>query len=685
MIGFENEILRATSHVTASALRQPWEVGFAGLVLAKEMPYCDGLLSDITIQSSGPLPPWPEAVVAGPATKRARLDSQLLEGPSFLHSVRKLKDAPWTMSNDAARSRALNRWKVILEAAPLVFGATRKLLKDAASSLTATDLQSNLEDLFAKKASGTISKRAGSLLRFLEWFAKSDQTGSAFPVGEQLAYEYVSSLRSGKASASSADSFLSALRFGKYVLEMDIGDDVLTSGRLLGASYTLQLTKRRLKQRDELEVQQIRALEFMTCHAVSVEDQVGAGFFCFEGYGRARFGDAQHVERLIPDFDEDGFGYVEGRCGRNKTGVSAAQRTAFLPIVAVAHGVGPEAWGPAWIKAREEAGLPLEIGKGNPLMPAPGLDGKWCKRPLTSGEARRWMEALIVQGGGTVSTTANIGTHSLKRMCLTWVAKAGVDAQLRRTLGYHVASDEQSMNLYARDAQAGAIRALCEVVHKIRDGLFNPDSTRSGRFSKEAAVVAQAVAEEPAGPLHVEWESASEAEEVISCGLCSVVLTDGNVAGQCGQCNAKGCRLCLKVAAGRCQLCREADDAFGPAMPSATSDNSDAEEVSSDETHSSVDSGSEVSVSDLDAELAVDEMAVKFSGPTRPIRPASNPSTRIFQHKANTTLHFLKDGKDFESVQRLACGRELHAGYREVHDGTANFPWPWCTQCKGRN
>ena len=53
---------------------------------------------------------------------------------------------------------------------------------------------------------------------------------------------------------------------------------------------------------------------------------------------------------------------------------------------------------------------------------------------------------------------------------------------LRRTLGYHVASDEVSTFTYSRDAQAEPLRALGTIMSQIRSGEFRPDETRSGRF-----------------------------------------------------------------------------------------------------------------------------------------------------------------------------------------------------------
>eukprot|EP00971_Amphidinium_carterae_P041110 807502-Amphidinium_carterae.1 len=49
-------------------------------------------------------------------------------------------------------------------------------------------------------------------------------------------------------------------------------------------------------------------------------------------------------------------------------------------------------------------------------------------------------------------------------------------------LGYHRWKHNRSTDLYARDAQAPALRGLVDMIRQIRDGQFAPDETRSGRF-----------------------------------------------------------------------------------------------------------------------------------------------------------------------------------------------------------
>ena len=105
---------------------------------------------------------------------------------------------------------------------------------------------------------------------------------------------------------------------------------------------------------------------------------------------------------------------------------------------------------------------------------------------MTSHDAGRWMLELIGVGLG-YPVAGNRGTHSCKATGLSWPARAGVRKDLRRTLGYHVAVDEVSTFTYSRDSQAEPLRALAEVIRLIRVGQFNPDETRSGRFTNHTS------------------------------------------------------------------------------------------------------------------------------------------------------------------------------------------------------
>ena len=63
------------------------------------------------------------------------------------------------------------------------------------------------------------------------------------------------------------------------------------------------------------------------------------------------------------------------------------------------------------------------------------------------------------------------------------MAKAGVKRSLRKLSGYHADGRDQSMLEYSRDAVAEPMRELLRVLSLVRGGAFNPDVTRSGRWT----------------------------------------------------------------------------------------------------------------------------------------------------------------------------------------------------------
>ncbi len=75
-----------------------------------------------------------------------------------------------------------------------------------------------------------------------------------------------------------------------------------------------------------------------------------------------------------------------------------------------------------------------------------------------------------------------IATHSLKATVLAWSSKAGLSHDDRRLLGYHTSSSDASLLVYLRDAMAGPLRSLCQLIAQVVSGEFNPDATRSGLF-----------------------------------------------------------------------------------------------------------------------------------------------------------------------------------------------------------
>eukprot|EP00971_Amphidinium_carterae_P114712 2272541-Amphidinium_carterae.1 len=75
-------------------------------------------------------------------------------------------------------------------------------------------------------------------------------------------------------------------------------------------------------------------------------------------------------------------------------------------------------------------------------MPAPSPTGGWLKRGMTTQEAQLRLRGLVGRCG---CHDDEIKTHSLKVTLLSWCAKAGMDHDSRRLLGYHMAPGDKSM------------------------------------------------------------------------------------------------------------------------------------------------------------------------------------------------------------------------------------------------
>ena len=99
------------------------------------------------------------------------------------------------------------------------------------------------------------------------------------------------------------------------------------------------------------------------------------------------------------------------------------------------------------------------------------LQGEWLRNLLRSTE--------------TVGDI-RVATRSCKATLLAWCARAGVAHDVRKLLGYHSSSSDQSMLVYSRDAMSHPLRLLIDVIDSVANGSFNPDLTRSELFAKEA-------------------------------------------------------------------------------------------------------------------------------------------------------------------------------------------------------
>ena len=104
--------------------------------------------------------------------------------------------------------------------------------------------------------------------------------------------------------------------------------------------------------------------------------------------------------------------------------------------------------------------------------------------------AGEWLRNLL-KNTETVGDI-RIATHSCKATLLAWSARAGFDHDVRRLLGYHSGSADQSVLVFSRDAISHPLRFLMDLIGKVAGGSFDPNLTRSGMFAREAGALQDA-------------------------------------------------------------------------------------------------------------------------------------------------------------------------------------------------
>ena len=123
-------------------------------------------------------------------------------------------------------------------------------------------------------------------------------------------------------------------------------------------------------------------------------------------------------------------------------------------------------------------------------------------KPLSNSEMSIWLQELLVAGGFSPESFEDVTTHSLRATALSWCAKHGVREGSRRLLAYQAKPKDYMMLEYSRDAMAGPMAALGQVLDDITTGKFQPDSARSGYkkacLGPRSIPVAEATASGPA-------------------------------------------------------------------------------------------------------------------------------------------------------------------------------------------
>ena len=349
------------------------------------------------------------------------------------------------------------------------------------------DLVAALDDCMATKSTSTITKRLGSINRFVNFCLSNGR--QVFPLTGDALIEYLRSLtKDEKAYASTGTSFIEALHFAGGVFGLNLDGLDAVNAQANGIARRMASDGEPLGQAGPLTVSQIKRLEELVAVSESDADRVLFGGMVFMAYSCARVSDVARGVSMIVDLgvaDDpmigtfEPYGYIELSVVGNKGARSIKHKRSILPVVAPLVSLSGHKWWESWLIARDRLGLENEGKLQLPLIPRFDPGGAPVPQAVMATE----LGEMLRLGLGVETKSRNlVRSHSLKTTVLSWLAKFGVPLPFRRTMGHHLDPAAQSAEIYARDAIAPALREAVKVLHHIQRGTFVPDNTRSGRF-----------------------------------------------------------------------------------------------------------------------------------------------------------------------------------------------------------
>ena len=393
------------------------------------------------------------------------------------------------------------KWSRALEKLYSVFSCC-KAACPVGLTLDPADMQGNfrkIRELCGSRSCGTILKRANSLVKYCTWHNRFFYQKEPFPFVPSDISEYIWECHQDGATYSTMRAFTEAVNFGIHVLGMASQShgtpiiDSFTRGVLDKAA----MKRPGRKQARPLTVKEVMHLEqCLQDSSMNLFDRYAAGAFLFAIYGRCRWSDLRSVDSFELDVSMDRgvpCGFISFATYNHKTAAQVARHGLPLALVAPVWGLDSPPWGLSWKTVAEEAEMNFAEHFKGPVLPTPLKNGKWGLRSVTASEASRWLNALLTKNGDTIE---QVSSHSLKCTTLSWLAKAGANAEHRLVLGHH-SSGRGSLEVYSRDLLAAPLRTLEEILRQIRVGSLQPDRTRSGIL--QAATRADCREEPPRG------------------------------------------------------------------------------------------------------------------------------------------------------------------------------------------
>ena len=561
------------------------------------------------------------------AAKRQRVLISVPDSALCFKVVRKTEGLSWGQERrDNLLEKALSRWIYLISKWDEV--CPQLPICQTVMSCTSVEKQKQvLCDWLHSKAPGTLLKRVNALLLFhrsMGWQVE-------IPYKEDVMCNYMSDSRAGGAKPSQLQSLREALIFVRHVLSMEQLEPIVKSG----------VTKGKRKQRRKappLKVPELRKLQrLLGDEHGQIWDRMFAGACLACAYMRARWGDSQQTVRFVVDCDGGGNPvYLEFQADVFKTMNAKFWNDEPAVWVAPALGVADRPWLGLWLGVRRELGI-----EGiKPPLPTPSVDGTASQAGVSTAEISAWLRLVLPREAEPLSA------RSLKRTLLSYANKRGLGNTDKLILG-HQCHQGKMADVYGDDYAARPLRLLEALLSDIRDGSFDPDASRAGRFT---------------GLAEVELESSPKADtsaDVRDDGA-GVVSVDGEESAMCSfervsdqpdMDDAPLGRLLLEQPDAE-ELCNPAGSADGESSSSSDSD-------STSSTESDV-------LTDTDHQEASRVIGI----------PTPAAGTRVLVHGNTRMLRMIADGNS----RVMLCGRTV----QEVHQAATDvrFDSSVCSMCK---
>ena len=310
--------------------------------------------------------------------------------------------------------------------------------------------------------------------------------------------------------------------------------------------------------------------------------------------------------------------------------------------VAPALGVSDQPWLGLWLGVRRELG----IDSMEPPLPTPCADGTPRQVGVSTSEVGAWLRLVLPRDSDPLSA------HSLKRTILWYANKRGLGNTDKLILGHH-SHDGKMADVYGDDNAARPLRLLEGLLADIREGVFDPDASRAGRF------VGPAEAEDVPSPRHGDEARARDD----GAGVESV---DGADSGGCSFERVSDPMDNEDVGLDQLALEPHASVEPGQAGEQKTLAEGEVEESSSSsDSDSSSSPGSDV-LTDTDHQEASRVIGL----------PMPAKGTRFLVHGNTKMLHMIADGNS----KVFLCGRMVQDVHRDATD--IRFDSSVCSMCK---